>query len=178
MFYLAYGSNLHPARLGARVASARYVGNVRLPNFQLRFHKRSVDGSGKCSFVDADDGDSAIWCAVYELERSDKARLDRVEGLGNGYDEQRVPFNLNGDELQGSIYRASTTHVDDQLEPYSWYREMVLLGALYRHFPAAYVDAIRRTECVADPDSDRARENGLIVAEMRVATPDCSSRID
>ena len=46
--YLAYGSNLHPLRLTLRVPSARVIGVVEMPGYMLEFHKRSIDGSGKC----------------------------------------------------------------------------------------------------------------------------------
>lgn len=48
--YLAYGSNLHPLRLTARVSSARPLGTVPMPGYKIAFHKRSIDHSGKCLF--------------------------------------------------------------------------------------------------------------------------------
>ena len=48
---LAYGSNLHRARIEARVEIQSIVGIVALPNWGLRFHKIGADGSGKCNLT-------------------------------------------------------------------------------------------------------------------------------
>lgn len=48
----ACGSNMLTARLRERVSSARPVGTACLPGFSLRWHKVSVDGSGKCDVVE------------------------------------------------------------------------------------------------------------------------------
>jgi gamma-glutamylcyclotransferase len=48
----AYGSNMLSARLRERVPSARPAGTACLPGFSLRWHKVSVDGSGKCNVVE------------------------------------------------------------------------------------------------------------------------------
>lgn len=45
---LAYGSNLHPLRLRKRVSTANLIGIVEMQGYQLAFHKRSTDESGKC----------------------------------------------------------------------------------------------------------------------------------
>ena len=50
----AYGSNLLTYCLRERVPSARPVTVARLAGHSLRWHKVSMDGSGKCD-VEADD---------------------------------------------------------------------------------------------------------------------------
>jgi gamma-glutamylcyclotransferase len=52
LYYLAYGSNLHPLRLMQRVSSAKVEDVIELPGRQGNFHKRSPDGSGKCNLTD------------------------------------------------------------------------------------------------------------------------------
>ena len=49
LLYFAYGSNLHPTRLGDRAPSVELVGTAVLEGHALRFHKRGADGSGKCN---------------------------------------------------------------------------------------------------------------------------------
>ena len=44
----AYGSNMPSARLRGRCPSARAIGIAELRGHELRWHKRSKDGSGKC----------------------------------------------------------------------------------------------------------------------------------
>ena len=40
MLYAAYGSNLHPVRLSARVRAARLLGAGSVTGWELRFNKR------------------------------------------------------------------------------------------------------------------------------------------
>ncbi len=47
--YLAYGSNMSTARLRKRMPSCKPLGIATLPGHALRFHKRSMDKSGKCN---------------------------------------------------------------------------------------------------------------------------------
>jgi hypothetical protein len=47
--YFAYGSNMETARLRERMPSAKPLGVAKLSGHELRFHKRSKDGSGKCN---------------------------------------------------------------------------------------------------------------------------------
>jgi len=178
MLYLAYGSNLHPFRLSERVQSVNAVGVAELSGLSLTFHKRSQDGSGKCGFIESSRRDSTLWCAVYELDAFDKARLDELEGLGYGYHEQRMDFRLNGRVYDGSIYRPASTHVDECLSPYHWYKRLVLLGSYYHRFPDRYTDAIAQIESVEDPDEQRAEENEMLLENMRRINVSAGCRID
>jgi hypothetical protein len=153
--YLAYGSNLHPVRLAARVPSARAVGVVEMPGYALAFHKRSVDGSAKC-LVYADQGPQhRVYGVVYEFDSHEKAALDRHEGKGNGYYEQRLSVSLNDATHTPYLYLAESTHVDTQAIAYDWYKALVLAGARFHGFPAEYIAAIEAMP--SQPDSDRAR---------------------
>jgi hypothetical protein len=167
MYCLAYGSNLHPFRLMQRVPSAKAIGVVEMPDKQLAFHKRSSDGSGKCMFSDATDTNGGMYGVLYELDSMEKERLDRLEGLGNGYNEQLVAIPLNGQIYKAYAYVVACTHIDASLAPYHWYREMVLLGARYHRVPADYITMIEKVASIADPDLERAAENEAILVKMR-----------
>jgi len=163
LLYAAYGSNLHPVRLGERIATARLVGSARVAGWSLRFHKRSnVDGSGKCDIVPAA---GAIHVAVFDIDSAARRRLDAIEGLGQGYDEARLPVPGFGDCM---TYRAAATHVDASLQPLAWYRELVIRGCEYHGFPPEYVDRIRSVPAVADADAARRREMWAIAARLRL----------
>lgn len=178
LLYLAYGSNLHPVRLVERVPSAKLIGTTDLPGLRLAFHKRSVDASGKCAFVETERGADAICCAVYELDPDEKDRLDRIEGLGDGYDEQQMAFELDDVTLRGFIYRAAKTHIDTSLLPYHWYREMVLLGSLYHGFAPEYTQLIAGVRSIEDRDIGRAASNEKILQSMRRTSLSAGRDID
>jgi len=164
---LAYGSNLHPFRLAQRVLSAKPIGVVPMPSKCLAFHKRSRDGSGKALFYEPGTVHDIMYGVIYEFDSAEKGKLDALEGLGQGYNEQLVSFPLNGETYQSYIYVAASTHVDASLAPYDWYKEMVVLGARYHDLPPDYVAKIEATVSVPDPDLKQAAENEAILVNIR-----------
>lgn len=155
LHYFAFGSNLHPPRLGARVPSARPLAAAALPGHALCWHKRGADGSGKCS-VSARAG-STVWGAVYRLIATEKPLLDRAEALGAGYDLCWRNLEVDGQTLEVFYYRADPAYTDDGLLPFGWYHQLVLSGARYHRLPADYIAALTATATVPDPDADRDR---------------------
>jgi len=166
VFYLAYGSNLHPLRLTARVPSARKVGMVEMPGYLLAFHKRSIDGSGKCLIYTEQSQPYTMYGVLYEFDSREKADLDKAEGKGNGYSEQLVQFPLNGQTYTPYVYIAQSTHIDPNILPYHWYKNLVLAGARFNDFPAKYVASIEAMPSVADPDTKRVQENENLLKKM------------
>ena len=145
--YFAYGSNMSSARLTARTPSARAVGRGRLPGHALRWHKLGRDGSGKCDVVVADTGSTAaVWGVLYRIDCAEKADLDRIEGLGVGYDEHEVVVATEAGEVVARTYRARPGAVDPALRPRRWYKAHVLDGAREHGLPASYVAMIEGVE--------------------------------
>jgi len=168
MLYAAYGSNLHPMRLGERVPSARLLGTAALPGWGLRFHKRSVDGSGKCNLVPAA---GAAHVAVYEMAAAERGRLDRAEGLGVGYRIEQIDVAGFGECF---TYLAMASHIDDSLRPYTWYRELVRLGCEHLGFPRPYIDGIAAIP--AEPDPDRVRHAAQMALARRARSASGGSK--
>lgn len=164
---LAYGSNLHPFRLTQRVPSAKAIGVVPMQGKRLAFHKRSDDGSGKCLFYEAGGAENMMFGVAYEIDAAEKPLLDEREGLGKGYNEQQVSFPVNGVTHQALVYVAASTHIDPTLVPYTWYKDMVVLGARYHHLPADYVAKIEAVVSVRDPNPRRTGNMAAIVENMR-----------
>jgi gamma-glutamylcyclotransferase (GGCT)/AIG2-like uncharacterized protein YtfP len=157
MNYFAYGSNMSIRRLQQRVPGARALGPARLQGHQLRWHKVGRDGSGKCDAFFTGRMADAIHGVLYHVDPAGKSVLDRVEGLGAGYDEKRVAL-LHGERaLEAVTYVA--THIDGRLDPFDWYHHHVLVGAREAGLPSFYLSEIERVAAIADPDRDRyARE--------------------
>ena len=159
--YAAYGSNLHPVRLTERLPAARFKGPAFLPGYALSFTKRSEDGSGKCTIGLGGDG---VHLAVYEISARDKERLDEIEGVGAGYEAIDVDVPGIG---TCATYIAASSHVDPDLCPYDWYRELVLLGCRYHGFPDEYVRRIAALAFAADGDVARSELNHGLVRRIR-----------
>jgi hypothetical protein len=153
MRYAAYGSNLHPLRLTERVSSAQLIGIGYLPHWSLCFHKRSKDNSGKCSIH---IGGVGVHFAIFELNAEDKLTLDSIEGVGVGYSEILLSIPGFG---HCSSYIAEKSHVDDSLQPYDWYKELVLEGMRFHVFPDHYLKLVDSIAAISDPDSKRSAKN-------------------
>jgi len=164
--YFAYGSNLHPARLGRRCPSARLLGTGTLVGWRLAFRKRGQDGSAKGDAVRTGRPEDCLWVAAYELSGADKRTLDATEGLGGGYSEETIRTTVQGVEREGCLYVAQPAAVDANLAPFDWYRAMVELGAAFHGFPEPYLAGLRAFSAVPDPDVRRAAQQWQIVAEI------------
>lgn len=161
MKYAAYGSNLHPLRLQARTPSAKLLGTGFHPDYSLRFEKWSLDGSGKCGIF---AGSTGVHFAVYELDPAEKPILDEIEGVGFGYEVTTIELPGFGECF---TYVPAGTHVRNELEPYDWYREIVLLGCETHGFPDQYAETIRRQSTMRDPDDERRNLNTRLVERLR-----------
>jgi hypothetical protein len=157
--YLAYGSNLHPQRLRERVPSCEILETVNITGYLLKFHKRSHDGSGKCNIHHTGNQNDYVPGVIYEISATEKVLLDQYEGVGNGYDV--VEIDILGSECLHNVfaYIANPSHIDDSLQPYDWYRDLVLQGSLYHDMPEWHINFIRDTSTVKDPDEKRQREH-------------------
>lgn len=152
--YIAYGSNLLPARLAARIPIVAVHGTVALPDYALDFTKRGGDGSGKCH-LEPRPGAHA-WGVVYEIAVAHRATLDGIEGFGKGYDEAWLNLPRHG---RCFFYAANPDYVDPSLVPFDWYKAFVVEGARAHGLPADYLAALEAVTALRDPDEARRRTN-------------------
>ncbi|MFP4098653.1 MAG: gamma-glutamylcyclotransferase family protein [Alphaproteobacteria bacterium] len=131
--YFAYGSNMSCKRLGKRVSSARSLGCYYLKKHDLKYHKRSTDGSMKCDADHTGDDKDVVYGVLFEICSSDKCALDKAEGANSGhYEEKKVTvFSEDGTSEEVFTYVACGEHIDKEISsrPYSWYKDHVLIGA-------------------------------------------------
>jgi gamma-glutamylcyclotransferase len=167
LYYFAYGSNLHPLRLTARTPSAQFIGLATVPGYKLCFHKyHQHDKSGKCNMYLTDQGNDVVIGAVYELIVDEKPILDGFEGPGYRCDS--ISVELNGKQHACFVYIAENSHIDDQLVPHCWYKNIVLMGAEYHRLPEDYIDAIRQVNATKDPNADRHEQHYGLIDQMKI----------
>jgi len=152
--YFAYGSNLHPHRLADRLGAVSLIGVVRLANTRLLFDKVGRDHSGKCN-LELNVTESEVWGALYELTEEQFATLDQHESRGHGYARESVSVSTNGDTVIADTYIAMPEFRDGNLQPFSWYRDLVLAGARHHQFPPDYCRHLEDTTVISDPDRER-----------------------
>ena len=173
LHYFAYGSNLHPVRLGKRISSAELIGAVELTGYRLKFHKTSEDESGKCNAFATGSSSDLIHGALYQLAFEHKPILDRIEGTGHGgYIPSEISVRHRHHEYACFTYLAEPSHLNDDLEPYHWYKQLVVLGAKYLNFPEAYIASIESVKSKKDPNQKRWQENQTLLRKIRKSDRD------
>jgi hypothetical protein len=160
----AYGSNMLTARIRERCASVQTLGVVELRGYELRWHKRSKDGSGKCDIVQTALPGASVFGVLYEIAVSEKAALDEAEGLGFGYDEAEIEVFRGADRLRAKAYVATT--IDPTLKPYFWYRALVIAGAREHGLPANYVAQLQAVPVDQDPDRKCHDKNMALIRDV------------
>ena len=95
---------------------------------------------------------------------SEKTKLDRIEGLGYGYQETIISVPGFGD---CSAYEAEDHAIDETIQPVDWYREMVILGCRYHGFPVEYLHQIETIRAESDTDDERSRKQWELVELIR-----------
>jgi gamma-glutamylcyclotransferase (GGCT)/AIG2-like uncharacterized protein YtfP len=159
--YFAYGSNMSFRRLQQRVPQVQRVDTAVLAGYRLCFHKIGQDGSAKCDAFFTGAADDLLHGVLYHIEQEEKQVLDRIEGLGAGYEEQEV--SLQAGSLGGvSALTYVATHIDASLQPFGWYKQHVLVGAREAGLPASYIDAIAAHPCRDDHDRRRHQRESAI----------------
>jgi len=163
--YFAYGSNMSLARLAGRVPSASSMGLAMLEQHQLCFHKASKDGSSKCDAFLTGEPEHRVFGVLYTIDPDHKPLLDKVEGVGQGYEHKTVSvIDTGGKLIPAFTYYA--THIDSTLIPYSWYLNHVLVGAREASLPGDYIAELAGITTVDDQNLQRNQQ------ELSIHLPD------
>ncbi|WP_245284020.1 gamma-glutamylcyclotransferase family protein [Bradyrhizobium sp. Cp5.3] len=157
--YFAYGSNMSTARLRERMPSCKPLGIATLPGHELRFHKRSIDKSGKCNAFASGNNNEVIG-VLFSFDPAERDKLDQAEGVGSGYEHAMVTvINEKGRRRKVLTYLATPDYIDDSLKPYGWYKDFVLAGAREHDLPPEYIEEyIQLVEAIEDPNKARDKK--------------------
>ena len=169
IYYLAYGSNLHPLRLLERIPSSYLVGPVELTNHQLHFHKRGEDLSGKCNIIQTHENSDRVYCALYHMDEQHKLTLDKIEGPG--YTSKHLQVQCNNEFYQCFVYVAEDSHIDKNIMPFDWYHTLVHIGARYHGFPEEYIANLQSIKAQEDTNLERQSRNQKLIERMFLLLP-------
>jgi len=152
------------SRIKNRIDSFQYYSIGYIKEYSLEFHKLSIDTSGKANGFFTGDKKDLIWGVIGEIKDEDKVILDKIEGLGKGYNQETVRINLEDNTtLDANIYLADTKYIKDDLLPFNWYKEFVLRGAMENNLPNEYIENIKLMKSQKDKNSERSKKNFDIV---------------
>lgn len=137
-------------RLQKRCKSTRVIGPAWVDGYNLAFHKRSKDGSGKATLIETDDAAARAYGVIFSIDEKETDDLDRAEGAGYACIKDFKVFSDPTTTVEVITYLAAPEACDAALVPYDWYRDLVIAGAQQNDLPDDY---IKRLEAVAaDPD--------------------------
>ena len=139
--YFGYGSNMLTVKLKCRCSSVDIIGVYWTKEYNLKFHKKSIDGSGKGNMAPANGGTGELYGIVFTINKDDEQRLDKAEGYGHGYRKKKIEVisEKTNKPLLARAYYADETSIDDNLKPYRWYKTQTLLGAKEHGMPPLYI---------------------------------------
>jgi hypothetical protein len=158
--YFAYGSNMCSKRLREPTPSAQAIGIGSVIKHQLRWHKKSQDGSGKCNLFFTGDPGHQVYGVLFEISESEKERLDTAEGLHHGYEEKTVDVITASGLVSAIAYYAII--IGEGFRPYEWYKRYVVEGAIEYGLPEQYVQTLKSVEAMNDPDQKRTQRETRI----------------
>jgi len=152
--YFAFGSNLSSRRLIQRLPEVTVACVATLPRHLLCWRKNDRGQSGKCDIAYTGNHEDVVYGVVYRMTRDERLTLDSIESAGFGYERKNVRVtSAIGDMLEAFTYFA--LDIDHQQQPFHWYKEHVLRGALEHGFPQHYVEIIKATASIDDQDNER-----------------------
>jgi len=159
MKYFAYGSNMSFKRLETRLQQPKVIGVYRLTHHRLAFHKESLDGSAKCDAFYTGKADDKILGVVYDITPADKQKLDKIEGVGAGYEIKTATVTEEKNQTQNNrkipVFLYYATQLTQTCLPYEWYQYHVIAGAHEAGLSRDYIRQIAQSDCATDPNLTR-----------------------
>ncbi len=165
MIYFSYGSNMAIARLKARIGHCEKVGRMFLSHFQLRFHKVGRDGTAKCNAFYTGSALDLVYGVAFRIERHQQQTLDRIEGVGKGYQVKTVKV-WDENKQSHSAFTYVATLINDDLLPLDWYKYHVITGAMDAELPTSYLKLLERIPFRYDENEQR-RNKELAIYSTR-----------
>lgn len=169
--YFAYGSNMLSHRLKERAPSAVAIGIGFVQGRRLAFDKVSSDGSGKCDIEVTINPKDRAYGVLFNIASTEKSILDKVEGLGKGYDKQDIQVVTTNGACTAVTYVATTK--EPALRPYHWYKALVVAGAVQHGLPNVYIEWLRTFKSQADPHTKRRAENEALLLAANTSLNTC-----
>ena len=128
VWYFAYGSNMSPARMEARVGGwhARMPG--RLPGFRLAFNKRASGEEGAAHANIVPDAGGVVEGVLYRLDEAALEVLDRYEGHPEHYGREEMEVRCGDGTVRAWAYVATPAWTEEGLRPTREYLDHLLAG--------------------------------------------------
>lgn len=129
--YFAYGSNMNPARLEARIGAPRRALSGRLDGWRLCFDKRSSVAGVSHANVQPEAG-AVVEGVLYELLTFRQLlEMDPYEGHPQEYERRLMTIETPEGQRAGWVYIARPDRIDGRGRPAKEYLAHLLAGRRY-----------------------------------------------
>jgi gamma-glutamylcyclotransferase len=171
MKYFAYDDKMLTTIFQEILPEVRLVGIGQIKGYEIFFHNRDkADQSGKCNLIKSKDSEHVIYGVVYEVLSREKHQLDKAQSLGYGNQEITVKvmpasegrheqLNALTEPCYAFTYVAHKDSIFEDLEPFSWYKNLVIEGAKEHCLPEIYVHYLQAIEAAVDSNKTREQQN-------------------
>ena len=106
-----------------------------------------------------------VWGVLFTIDDKEKPLLDKAEGLGKGYNEDKLTFfDDAGNTYTAQVYIADSNSIDNTLLPYDLYKEFIISGAIQNKLPAEYILQLQSITCIRDHDEEKRTKNYSILS--------------
>lgn len=99
-----------------------------------------------------------------------KVLLDKFEGNGFGYVDKQVKIEFENKIFNCFSYFAQQEYIVNDLQPYHWYKELVVVGSRYLKFPDSYISSISAIDSCDDHDINRRMKHELLLQNIKSFT--------
>jgi len=160
MLYFAYDADLFFTRFKAKMKTARVFDKGWVEGYGLKVNARShKDHSGKANLEPSTEENAVVHGVIYKIGADDKVILDRDHGLGYGFCEIAIKVRRpQAAPLFAFTYIANRQFVTPDLLAYTWYRDLMIEGAVQQGLPEAYIETYLK-QIMADIDPDNHRDD-------------------
>lgn len=174
MKYFAYDDKMLTPIFREILPDVRCIGIGQIKGYNLFFHNRDkTDRSGKCNLIKTKGSAQVICGVIYEVLPREKHLLDRAQRLGYGNQETTVkvmPLSSESETLETPFYAFTyVAHKDsifDGLEPFTWYKDLVIGGAKEHCLPDIYINYLQAVEAAVDSNTKRAEQRKQYMASQ------------
>ena len=181
-YYFGYGSNMLLKKLQndgsdgrpKRCPTAKPICICWVENYEFSFGKLSQnDGSGKGNITKTENDKSVVYGVLFRIPENEKNALTDAEGAKNsrvgersGRYERIDDFEVQtekSDEFPDGVaktvtYIATGTGTDDKtMQPFDWYKEQIVHGAIEGKLPVWYIKKIQQ-DFTTKTDKNRERD--------------------
>ncbi|XP_058130618.1 gamma-glutamylcyclotransferase-like isoform X1 [Anopheles ziemanni] len=152
-YYFAFGSNLLAKRIHIQNPTAVRKGYGYLKDYSLDFFHYAARWRGAPATIVEQKGEE-VWGAIWEIDNSNLADLDRQEGVHNSvYKPLTLPVVLpGGDTLECRVYQlvknpcclAPDADRPYERQPSKTYMNIIINGAKETGLPEDYIALLKR----------------------------------